>query len=397
MDAHRFPIISAILRNASIGFIAALMLLGASVARADFHTVNSTDDPGVGDCASTCTLRDAVASAADGDVVNFDLALFGTPQTITLTAGEILIDHPDASLTIVAPGADLLTISGNHASRVFRVTAGTHLYLQGATISDGAAADVGGGIASDGSLDLKWCVVTNNSAAPGSGGGGIYAGGGGGAFSDCTFSNNSAETGGGVQIVNGSATFTNCTISGNAAADTGGGIDFTADAGQSILQNLHLVATTIAFNSASSTGGLAVNANGDVLTIASLRNTIIAANDGGDLGKTGDPGAVLTSDGFNLIGDGASDLSISATDLIDTDPKLAPLKLYGGTTPTHALLIGSPALDRGDSGGIVEDQRAAPRPVNLGVVDAPPGDSADIGAFEAQSNDLLFINGFEKN
>jgi hypothetical protein len=341
-------------------------------------------------------LRDAVASSADGDVVNFDLAVFGTPQTITLAAGEILIDHPQGSLTIVAPGADLVTISGNHASRVLRVTAGTHLYLQGATISDGVAADVGGGIASDGSLDLKWCVVTNNSAALGSGGGGIYAGGGG-AFIGCTFSNNSAAVGGGVQIVNGSATFTNCTIGGNVATDTGGGIAFSADAGQSILQNLQLVATTIAFNSASSTGGLAVNANGDVLTIASLRNTIIAGNDGGDLGKTGDAGAVLTSDGFNLIGDGASDLAIAATDLIDTDPKLAPLKLYGGTTPTHALLIGSPALDRGDSGGMVEDQRASPRPVNLGAVDNPPGDSADIGSFEAQSNDLLFIGGFEKN
>lgn len=108
-------------------------------------TVVNTNDAGAG------SLRQAIASAAPGDTINF--AVTGT---IALTSGQLLIDK---NLTIQGPGADSLTISGNHASRVFQNGAGMTA-LDGLTIADGKITD-------------------NNSAA----GGGIYNGAG--ALTNC--------------------------------------------------------------------------------------------------------------------------------------------------------------------------------------------------------------------
>jgi autotransporter family porin len=62
---------------------------------------------------------------------------------------------------------------------------------------------------------------------------------------------------------------------------------------------------------------------------------------------------------------------------------LGPLADNGGPTPTHALLSGSPAIDRipvedcvdADGLPVTEDQRGEPRPA---------GDGCDVGAFEVQ-------------
>jgi hypothetical protein len=59
------------------------------------------------------------------------------------------------------------------------------------------------------------------------------------------------------------------------------------------------------------------------------------------------------------------------------------LQNNGGTTPTYALLVGSPAIDAGKSFGVTTDQRGLPRPYNNpSILDASGGDGSDIGAFE---------------
>jgi choice-of-anchor C domain-containing protein len=86
-------------------------------------------------------------------------------------------------------------------------------------------------------------------------------------------------------------------------------------------------------------------------------------------------GGVFRSLGHNLFSD-APGFSFGPSDLINTDPVLAPLADNGGPTMTMALLPGSPAIDAGVSvPGVTTDQRGIPR---------PQGSAPDIGAFEVQ-------------
>src|SRR5690606_34155403 len=63
------------------------------------------------------------------------------------------------------------------------------------------------------------------------------------------------------------------------------------------------------------------------------------------------------------------------------DPMIGPLQNNGGPTFTHALLIGSPAQDKGNSPGVITDQRGYGRPHdNASISNA--ADGSDIGAFE---------------
>src|SRR6516225_4851282 len=85
---------------------------------------NLTDhDPG--------SLRDAIATTPSGGTVDFQSGLTGT---ITLTSGELAISH---NLTITGPGAGIITVSGNNASRVLEVLPGVTAALSGLTVADG--------------------------------------------------------------------------------------------------------------------------------------------------------------------------------------------------------------------------------------------------------------------
>jgi hypothetical protein len=97
-------------------------------------------------------------------------------------------------------------------------------------------------------------------------------------------------------------------------------------------------------------------------------------------------GGACTSLGFNLSSDNGGGVLINATDILNTDPLLAPLQLNGGQTPTHALLCGSPAIDKGKNlSGDTTDQRGSSRTFeNTGIANATGGDGTDIGAFELQ-------------
>ena len=100
-------------------------------------TVSNAYDSGAG------SLRAAVAQAnsdGGGDTIVFS-SLFNTPQTITLTSGQLTLNGR-ASITIAGPGANLLTVSGNDASGVFDVEGGS-VALSGLTLTGGR--DVRGG------------------------------------------------------------------------------------------------------------------------------------------------------------------------------------------------------------------------------------------------------------
>ncbi len=155
-----------------LSLVAALISPGVAVASPTTITVNSLLDNGPGNCNSTCTLRDAVASSSAGDTIDFSVT-----GTITLNGNQINIDH---SLTIDGPGARNLTVSGNDQSRVFDVGVDSSTTtITGLTITHGSPnsgeehSNVGGGIFNWSLLDVSNVTFSNNYASYS--GGAIYA------------------------------------------------------------------------------------------------------------------------------------------------------------------------------------------------------------------------------
>jgi hypothetical protein len=240
-------------------------------------TVSNTDDSGAG------SLRAAIAQAdADGggDTIVFS-SLFDTPQTITLTGGQLELTGTEAGTTVTGPGVNLLSVSGDNASRVFGVDANVTASMSGLTITGGnSAGSGGGGMANYGTATLANCTVSGNStSAPYLFGGGLWNTGTA-TLTDCTVSGNSAEngSGGGLENLNGVApataamTLINCTVSGNTAQQ-GGGVD-------NLQGTVTLTNCTVNGNSGSTYGVGGLNNNGGT---AAMTNTIVAGNSNGDI------------------------------------------------------------------------------------------------------------------
>jgi uncharacterized repeat protein (TIGR01451 family)/CSLREA domain-containing protein len=238
----------------------------------------------------------------------------------------------------VAAGTGFLSVGGGGAINCHI------LYLEDSIVADNVAADgSGGGLLNNEicqtnlTLHLEYSTVSGNVAL---------------------------NSGGGAQNTIGTIDAFNSTISDNfAATGPGGGL---ADASRT---TIHLESVTVAFNSAAPEQGGGVH-SGEV----DARNTIVGHNYGQDCN------APLTSNGHNIDSDGTcftggSDETHPGQLL---DLRLGPLAFNGGTTPTHALLPGSPALDQTPPGPACpsDDQRHVTRPQNT---------QCDIGAFERQS------------
>jgi CSLREA domain-containing protein len=303
---------------------------------------NGTSDPTVG---SGTSLREAIhyANLHPGpDVITFDPVLFATPQTITLTLGEIAITD---TLTVNSPAASL-TISGNNTSRIFDINDGNSattidvtiagltlvngqsggaflgggaitnsedLTLTGSTLArslalggaDGGAFDGGGALLNTGTATLTDCTLASNLAFSAAGGGIFNAGTM--ALTRCTFSNNEAEylgiagifDGDGGGILNyGTVTLADCTLSGNKTSGVreGGGGIYNANAAT-------LTDCTLSANDSDSNGGGLTNGGAMTLTDCSLASNF-AQIEGGGISNVA--GATLSGCNFtsNAAGEG---------------------------------------------------------------------------------------------
>src|SRR5437016_4036102 len=114
-----------------------LEVLEHRLAPATF-VVTLTSDTGSSTAANQGDLRYCLLNAGTGDTIQF-----AVQGVITLSGSELpQITH---DLTITGPGAGLLTISGNNASRVFEIDAG-QVVISGLTITGGYdTAIIGGG------------------------------------------------------------------------------------------------------------------------------------------------------------------------------------------------------------------------------------------------------------
>jgi hypothetical protein len=330
-----------------------------------------------------------------------------TVNASTLSGNSALSGHSNAAgvgggisnsgtLTVNAS-----TLSGNSASGTSSSVSGSGggIFNSGTlTVTDstlngnsatnnniGSDSGSGGGIANTtfGTLTVTDSTLSGNSATGPSGAGGGISNSGTVTVTDSTLSGNSAFGGGGIDnhdtltvntstlsgnsasvggaIANsGTLMVTASTLSGNSAVGgTGGGIENFG--------TLTVNASTLSGNTADSGGGVR---NSISSAYATLINSIFAGGTGGTLVNNG---GTIISAGHNLFDD-APDLALDPTDLINTDPLLAPLGDNGGLTFTHALRPGSPALDAGVAvPRVPADQRGVPR---------PQGAAPDIGAFE---------------
>jgi hypothetical protein len=117
-------------------------------------TVQSLADSGTG------SLRQAVleANANPGaDLIRF--APEARNGTIPLTSGQLSITD---DLQIDGPGADRLAVSGTDASRVFQISSGVAVSIDGLTVSHGRAVGQGGGILNAGALTLSHAILSDN-------------------------------------------------------------------------------------------------------------------------------------------------------------------------------------------------------------------------------------------
>lgn len=359
-------------------------------------------------CATGCDFG-AIQAAIDA-ASTLDGAVIEIRDPIR-TEGGITV-HKD--VVIRGLGVDSTTVQAHEAAdeapdRVFLVEEGVSAVLESMTIRHGRPSvreDHGGGIMNQGRLTVRDCIVTRNLA----GGGAGIANNGELAVINSTVSHNTAQdigppgtkcgsgagilsrigtltvinstihaneagtgsrgTGGGVRIgCKCTAVLANTTISGNRSVRYGGGI--------AVLGTLQLLNCTVTENSSKAEGaGIYVGHRLD------FQNTVIASNRGSggecavaEPGATSGAGAVGLNRN-NLVGDGSC-----APDYTG-DPMLGPLADNGGSTWTHALLPGSPAIDAIPAGGcaLAIDQRGMVRPVGRTSPDSP----CDIGAFEVQ-------------
>lgn len=351
------------------------VMAGVLSCQAATLTVTNTGDSGPG------SLRDAIATAASGDTILFQLP---NPSVITLQSALLIFQ---AKLNIQGPGATQLAISGNQVTAVFFVNSG-NVNISGLTIEDGFGVS-GGGITNYGTLTLTQCTISGNVVRDVSWplGAGIYNGGTLTVINSTISGNHGAERGGGIYNA-GNLTVLSSTFSGNSAS-AGGGIDnFSSD-------SLH-PATLAVINSTFSGNSGEVAAIADEAGTATITNSTITGNSaagpgftGGVIGPPPAPGdfqsltlintiiannvgnenctSAFTDGGYNLSDDATCGFTAASSKNSDTHLNLGTMTSSGVIPPLpNSDAIGYiPAGINGCGATVTTDQIGQARPGSL--------------------------------
>jgi hypothetical protein len=298
--------------------------------------------------------------------------------------------------------------------------------LDGFTISGGNANDTvsedsgGGMLIEEGSPTLRNITFYDNYALYG---GGIFNAEGSPLLTNITFNDNNADVGGGGMVnFRASPTLSEITFISNGA-DYGGGLDNFDNSNPQIsyvtfsgnqagngggMFNSHsspaLTNVTFSGNTASYGSGMYnYDHSNPVLTNVTFTGNTAGTHGGGMYNSTSSPtlvNAILWNNTPNQIinESSASTPAVTYSDIqggytgqgnINLNPNLGSLANNGGSTQTHALTAGSPAIDSGSPMTCPPtDQRRFPRPVD-GNNDGQAW--CDMGAYEYGSQ-LLWMN-----
>lgn len=348
--------------------------------------VTTTADSGLG------SLRQALSDAANPSRPGLDTITFDPSVTGMITLGSPLMVNSD--VMIVGPGANVLSVSGNKIVHVFDVNDGAATTLSatisGLTIRDGATAGAGAGISlgQNDQLTLQGVHMTGNTAMVRGGAIDASSDGAGLTIIGSTLSGNSAGGMGGAvyfwgQAAGNSINIRNTTISGNTAPQ-GGGFALANFTGDLLLCN-----STVVQNKANvGTGGgiLRTSGTGTVSLVSTiLQGNSTSAGSGPDASTAGtlnyNHSLVGNKSGITTLVDQGGNLAIG------TNPFLGALGANGGTIPTHAVLLGSPVIDKGMNPAVAQmyDARGVGHTRSFGTT--------DIGAFEYATAGIPTVSG----
>jgi hypothetical protein len=333
--------------------------------------------------------------------------------------GSELVLGSNGSTTINGPGASLLTISGNNASRIISTGANVIGTLDGITFTGGTGVGAlntgrGGAIYNvGGTLTISNSIITGNSAANG---GGL---------------NNASSTG---PSVNGTLTIVNSVVSNNTATGSGGGMQnfststvtidrstfmgnvsngTTGGGGGQFNGGVRITNSTFANNSAPSGSGGGMQSNGTLGTVLTnvtfagnsslnggggitrattsptfwIRNSIVANNTGAATSlDVSNSAAGLISEGTNIIGSIGTSTGWIMSDQQNVNPMLAALANNGGIGMTFLPMAGSPAISMGNNCVLTSTCSANNPPANVTTdqrgTARPQGATVDIGSVE---------------
>ena len=358
--------------------------------------VSILEDENDGDfSAGDLSLREAIATAESGDTITFDPNLNGT---INLVDGELAIDK---SLIIQGLGANNTIIDASSSiGRVFEIDDGNEDTQLDVALNDlaitGSSNNIGnpdldmfvvggGGISNSENLEVNNASIYDNQAF--FSGGGISNGGTLTVNNSAIYGNDAdnpltmSVSGGGISNF-GTATINQSTISGNFAVSRGG-------EGGGIFNGSDLTITNSTINGNGSNVGSGIfNDAGEVRVTSSIVESVSGDDfiSGGNNFISGED-ASFPRNGEEPTGLGAEGFTNGENgDIVGTfensiDPLLGELQDNGGSTPTQALLEGSPAIDAGSNpNNLATDQRGE-------GFDRTVGEATDIGAFEVQSGE----------
>ncbi|MBK8294586.1 MAG: CSLREA domain-containing protein [Solirubrobacterales bacterium] len=353
---------------------AVTLLAAAPSAGAVDISVNTTADD-YGNPPATCSLREAITSAQTNAAFGGCPAGLGS-DSIKLPAGTYKITRAGAeedanltgdfdvigvnALTIEpATASDKVVVDANGIDRAFDQQGANSLAIQGIQVLGGkttAIGDDGAGIRNSvGTLTLNRVTVSGNTTD---------------------------YSGGGVAVYN-NLSMVNSTVSGSSAKQNGGGLYIQGGATATVKSS------TITENTADSNadengdgGGFYDNASVgvnffNVIDSANVDSSPTPANKTPDCYSNSTlffPRYVLST---QPLGPGSCLVGFNpGTNQVVADPKIGPLQDNGGQTPTHALLVGSPAIGAGGTTAPdtcpATDQNGRDRPAN----------SCDIGAVQ---------------
>jgi hypothetical protein len=338
------------------------------------------------DSGDAAAVQAAIDMAPPGDTVKVAGTCAGVEQRAGLMQTAYLAKpltvrggYTLTNWTTSNPMGNPTVLDARQSGRVIYLTGGLSVTLENLTVRGGATTSYGGGgvYVGAGNATLNGLQIVSNTAPWG---GGILNEGGILAVNNCTVSGNSADRwGGGIVSWSGTLTLTNSTLSSNQAR--GGDLSFDGGGAMDLYGalNVVLIDSTVVSNTASIAN---VTKSGIWLESGTLKiqNSIVAHN-GVTNNVRVESSAAFLSQGYNLTNSGPGTPFTTTTDITNTNPLLGLLQDNGGSSWTHALLPGSPAIDRipfntnscGTS--ITTDQRGWARPW-------PTGGQCDIGAYE---------------